>query len=150
MITTIKIFIVLLIIWKIVWYISYYFSTISDNIHYAKMKWSMIKQLYPINPEKWTYDDKFYDTRYHTNNWKMMNNLRYSGTPIMLSFIDYQKLRYFVNRHGKTYNTNALAVILEDVQKDIEIRKQQAQREINEAQEMMARIARNAGGRKIK
>lgn len=134
-----KIAIITFITWKIFWYICYYLSTILDNIDYAKMKWSMIKKLYPINPDKWSFDD----TPRCCSDFKMMCNLRYNDIPIALSFFDYQKLKYYVHKHGETSNVKALALILEDVQEDIEEKRKQAQREIDEAQEIIKNIIKS-------
>lgn len=125
------------IIWKVFWYMCYAFSTIMDTFEYAKMKWSMVKKLYPINPKKWTYDCVPHTWRPDP---KFMCNLRYQDTPILLSFIDYQKLRFSIYKHGMTGNVRAITSILEDVQLDIEEKRREAQREIEEAQAAMQDI----------
>ena len=128
-----------LVAWKIFWYWMYRVSIADDNYrHYAKMKWSMIKKLYPINPDKWTCDDNPYSTRrFDSPSDKLMLNLRYNKIPIMLSFIDYQKLRFHFYRRGHTKNVVALEGILEDVQMDIEKKKEEAERQLKEAEQMM-------------
>ncbi len=136
----------LLLAWKIFWYIAYVISVATDEYrYYAKMKWSMVKKLYPINPDKWTYDDDPYHNFSACN--KMMGNLRYDKSPIMLSFIGYQQLRFnytmYGIKYGRTKNKEVLESILKDVQKDIERKKKEAQRQIEEAERIMKGVCSN-------
>lgn len=126
--------------WKICWYIAYRISISFDwYTHYAKMSWKTVKKLYPINPDKWTYNKSQYKKhcRLTEKSPKEMNNLRYNGIPIMLSFYGYQKLRYYVRKYGTSNNVAVLNNILEDVQEDIDKQKEQAQKEIDTALQEM-------------
>lgn len=145
---TLKLVLGLLLAWKIFWYLMYRLSISDDQYrNYAKMKWSMIKNFYPINPDKWTYNDKPYPTScYHGKN-KVMLNLRYDKVPIMLSFIDYEILKYhfrkYKRKHKHDVNIEVLETILKDVQVDIDEKKKEAQRQIKQAEEMMKEVCNN-------
>lgn len=131
-----------LTIWKICWYIGYLYAVNHRTCWPAKMKWGMIKKLYPINPKKWSYS---YDNHiYYTE--EDMRVLFYDKTPIHLSFIDYQKLRFwsvmqkYLNERKE--KREALAEILEDAQKDIEKVKKQAKKQMDEANVIMVEVTK--------
>lgn len=130
--------------WKILHIIIYKCKvTFGDPHTYAKMKWKTIKKLYPINPKKWDYDFG----RYGGLDEFPVRILYYDKTPIMLSTIDFIRFRIAYRIHARSYgfgtdNYEALEDIIEDVQKDIDKQREQAQKEINTAIKEMKGVAK--------
>lgn len=133
--------------WKILHIISYKLKIVMTTDNYAKMKWKTIKRLYPINPNKWSYN--YFDDHVWGNNHdeEVLRILFYENIPIMLTTIDFIRFRIaykiFAHKYGNNKEKHkAIQYILEDVQQDINRQKQQAQKEIDSAIKEMKRLAK--------
>lgn len=116
---------------------------IDDRI---KMKWKMIKDLYLVNPDKWDYKYK-YSCYSMENRWYcylFYKKDSRNDIAIILSFIDYQRLRfyYFLNKY-KESNENKnelLKTILESAQQDIDRKREEAIKQINRARDITNQV----------
>lgn len=133
--------------WKVMQILIYKGKCLMEPHQYAKMKWKTIKQLYHINPEKWDYDCGRYE--HFAGEEFPLRILYYENTPIMLTAIDFIRFRIAYKIHAHSYGCDkeshkALQNILEDVQKDIDKQREQAQNQIDSAlKEMKGVIERN-------
>lgn len=125
------------IIFKVICYICYRCSTGGNN---APMKWSMVKKLYVINPERF---------RYENVSWDDVKIIYYISPKtgiirVRLSFFGYQCLRfnylkYIYSKNKKKKNRN-LQKILESAQLDIDSLMKKAEREQSKGKSMLLEI----------
>ena len=127
---------------------------------WTKMKWSMVKQLYVVNPEKWRFDTQEH-SRY--SSWKpvlyykeRVGYYSYKYIFVLLSFFDYQRLRlanvrYKIkkkierNNKKKLECNKNLEIILNGVQQDIDQLKQKANADIEKASKDYVKIVERMG-----
>lgn len=127
-------------------------KTKSYEENYTKMKWSMVKQLYQVDKNKWSFEPHTMELCYRYPNPDSKPYFEwYKEIYILLSFSDFIRLeiahcKYQVeqkvkkeNRQKQTSREN-LKTILESAQRDIDKLKQEADRDIREASKRSAEI----------
>lgn len=117
----------------------------------CKMKWSMIKKLYRVNPYKWDFEKIDCPTNYGKTDFRYLlyspnSGYRYKGEAIRIdtSIFGFILLYFFYNRSKrlkkKQIENKHLAVVLEDAQRDISQLTAQAQHEIDKARKITEQI----------
>lgn len=125
------------VIFKAICYICYRCSTGSNS---APMKWSMVKKLYVINPERFKYED------INCDDVKIIYYVspKTGVVKVRLSFFGYQCLRfnylkYLFDKNKKKKNNN-LQKILESAQLDIDTLMKKAEKEQFKGKSMLLEI----------
>lgn len=104
----------------------------------TKLNLKVFKQIYRINPEKWSYRESWDDEIRH---------LRYSDYKVKLTFFAF--CWFLLNRISSRYKRNKeeernnLIWILEDCQDDINYLKRQADKDIEKALKIQKKIFNN-------
>jgi hypothetical protein len=113
----------------------------NDGCRTVKMKWNNILKYYYINPDKWTFKSTYIAYEREKNNYKK------SYIWIKLSFFDYLRFLVWVKHSEKQdkqlENNRWITFILEDIQKDIEVLKNQSNEEIKQANKIMKELTKN-------
>lgn len=122
----------------------------------VKLKFSMVQNLYRVNPKKWRYEKIFYNSdsklllyNSESDNWPTKRSFfgdysyenRNKIIRIRLSFIDYLKFLWCI-KHSSN-DSEGLELITSSVQKDINILKKEADKQIKQANEIMNTIKEN-------
>lgn len=119
-------FIIFLISWNIAF----------NNRGETKLNLSTFRKIYKINPQKWLVKEKTWDDS--------IKHLYYRGHKVKLSFLAFCYFRW--DRIFSRFTENrkdqrdTLIWILQDCQKDIEILKEESERQIQNALEQQKRI----------
>lgn len=136
--------IISLVIWKICWYVGYRYAANHKRSEYAPMKWSMVKRLYFVNPDRFEYE-ACGDGEMRVLFYKIYD---YKRIPIMLSFYGYQKLRFHYLKsliiEKKKNRNKTLALVIEFAQKDINKLKEKAEKEQSIGKNILLEILEGA------
>lgn len=125
------------VIFKAICYICYRCTTGSNS---APMKWSMVKKLYVINPERFKYEDV------NCDDVKIIYYIspKTGIVRVRLSFFGYQCLRFnylkYIYSKNKKKKNNNLQKILESAQLDIDSLMEKAEREQSKGKSMLLEI----------
>lgn len=118
--------------WLIIWWLCF------NSGGKTKMGLRLFRQVYRVNPDRWSYTDNWYDDLKH---------LCYHGDRIKLSFIAFV---WFLSHHitekyrsKKEAEREYLISILECCQKDIDRIKRDSEQQVESALKEQKRILKN-------
>lgn len=109
-----------------------------DYIKTTHMKWNMLKRLYRVNPKAWMYRKVYVNSIYRRSFTKVLMYRLDNGDKVRvhLSYFGYIAF-VFAKTFGHSKYNEGMQLILDDIQRDIDKLREEAQRQIDSARKQI-------------